>query len=345
MHTFTFSQDYDLKIQFEETHNYSSEENGVFFSPSFYPLDIVSDTLQNIYLLDSGLSTLMSFDKDGTLRWQTGTAGRGPGDFERASGMVTNGFHLFISNQAGSRIDKFDLNGTYMRSYNLNDIGNLITLKGFIEPDILVATKTTWGILGTRILVLRLGNNSIVIENEFEVNVAPEINLGNGLSSEIDINIIDNFIFAGNKVTYEISMYDLSGQKIKTYKKDFDKIVRPGFKNEGGSRSIRDFGGVTPFWKVQNNYLITQAVWPTNVKNPDEYVRNIKFGQAPPIVNYSNSLDIFDQNGNLVYTKEYPGYNHPEIGSIIYKDSNGFIYARKDSPEPTIIKYRLVIDN
>lgn len=75
----------------------------------------------HFYFLDGRQSRLISITKEGELRWVTGQKGRGPGDFESAYRIVTDGEKLAVSNLSGARLDMYDFEGNFQWSKNFED--------------------------------------------------------------------------------------------------------------------------------------------------------------------------------------------------------------------------------
>lgn len=128
---------------------------------------IITDPDGNIYFMDRQQWKLISFSADGKFRWMTGQEGKGPGDFERVRGIVTDGKNLFIGNIGGSRIDKFSFDGNFIKSIPMSkDLGFASLLK-FSEKGSLVISSTVWASFARRILYTQLVEDSLKLETEF----------------------------------------------------------------------------------------------------------------------------------------------------------------------------------
>lgn len=304
----------------------------------------VTDTAGNLYVIEGQNGTMYSFDPKGNMRWETGEEGTGPGDFERPRGLVTNGEHLYTANVNGSRIDQFDFDGNLLNSTSLENIDHsLTTVEGFLSDSLLVASSTVWGNLGEKVTVFNIAED-FKIADQFEIIVAPEIDLGEGLSSGINIEIVDSLITAGNRKDYAIQFYNSRGDKVKSIKRDFNKLVRPGFYNSDGSRAIGDLGRLNAPLLLPDGYYITTLSWPTNIEDPDQYVKTLfEDRENNTRVNYKNSIDLYDADGTLLYSLEQEGQT-PKIGNISYIDKKGEIYTKIDDPFPQIRRYSLTIN-
>jgi hypothetical protein len=60
---------------------------------------------------------------------------------------------------------------------------------------------------------------------------------------------------------------------------------------------------------------------------------------------YATTIDVFDETGNLLYSKKTPGDVNPEIGWPIYSDKEGCLYTFKETPYPQICKYQVIISD
>lgn len=304
----------------------------------------VADPAGNLYIIDGQNGTMYSFDPKGNIRWKTGEEGTGPGDFERPRGLVTDGEYLYTANVSGSRIDQFDLDGNLINSISLESLDlSFTTVEGFLSDSLLVATSTLWGKLGEKVIALNTKNN-LKVANQFDIVVAPDLEFGNGLSSGINVEIVDTLIAVGNKKDYSIQFYNRKGSKIKTIKRDFDKLVRPGFYQSGGSRTIGSYGGLNAPIYLSTGYYLTSLSWPTNIDDPDKFLKNSmndRQNATKPI--FKNAIDLYGADDTLRYSLEQEGRT-PKIGSLSHVDKNGKIYTKADDPFPQIRRYNLTVN-
>lgn len=159
------------------------------------------------------------------------------------------------------------------------------------------------------------------------------------MSSGIQIDVIDSLIAADNKVEYRIPSYDENGELVKVVKRNFDKIVRPGFFRSGSSSGIYDYGGLEAPVELGNGYLITSLSWPTNVDDPDQFAKTGSFRD----IKSAHSVDLYNENGTLLYSQEGERRSTPKIGNISYVDPNGKVYIKTNDPYPQIQRYSLTI--
>lgn len=329
-----------VSLELEQTFGAESEEQGTIFARSGSIRGPVVDSLNNIYMLDADRFKLISFDPEGNMRWETGAEGRGPGDFNSPRGLATDGEYLYMDNINRSRIDRFDMKGNFIESYTLDDSDlRSVEVKGCLPNGLLVTTSTLMGTLGTQVNIFDPSDNMSIV-SRFDISVAEDLNLGKGLGSGVGISIVDSLIAAGHMTEYSIRMFNHNGELVKDIRRSFDKLVRPGFYQSGNSRGIMDFGGLNAPTKLNNGYLLTTLRWPTNVNDPDNYALNGNFMG----INWENSVDLFDENGTLLYSYEQEGRDQPEFAGISYVDHNGKVYIKTNQPWPQVRRYSLSIN-
>lgn len=328
-------------LQFSLEQTYGNNKD-IMLPQVFHLEGPVADQDGNIYVIDDQNGILYSFDPDGNLRWKTGKKGKGPGDFQSPMGLVTDGNYLYTANVSGSRIDQFDFKGDLVNSTSLEKLDlTFSSVKGFLSGDLVLAS-TLWGKAGDKITLLDTTNS---LKKVAQFNIAlNDIDFGKGLSQGINIHVVDTLIAAGSVQNYTIRFYDRRGNKVKTVKRNFDKLVRPGYYQSSGRRMIRSFGSLGAPVPLSPDYFIVSLSWPTNVKNPDQYLKRfINDNSNVPEIKFKNSLDLYDAGGKLLYSAVDKG-THARIGDISYADENGNIYTKSDTPFPQIRRYHYHIN-
>ncbi len=301
---------------------------------------MVTDFNGNIYFMDRRQNKLLSVSSDGRIRWITGEEGRGPGDFEDAYSMVTNGEYLYVGNLQGSRMDLFDFEGNFLKSHNLEGSISFGSFTGFTDSGQLVVSTPNWDKWGHKLFVLQLSEDSVSVMESFTIDQSGDVETAQGITTRASLKVSKSKLYSGSITDYSYEVYSLSGALETRIERDFDKIVRPGMLVSGNSRSLRMFGGVNAPIPVSDEHLLVTAQWPTNVSDPDQYMKKSNNGTAPDI-EYENTIDIFATGGTLLYSIEGEGFN-PEIGNILHVDENGIIYTAEVTPDPVIKKYQLI---
>lgn len=198
-------------IMIEEVQRFGSGEfegEGVLYSAS----SISVDENQNLYLIDNRDNKLISFNPNGELRWKVGNRGQGPGDIHDASGLDIYRNRIFVTNNNGSRIDEFDMEGNFIQTHNLDEIGraNLI-LSGITETGKVILRSNVPLKVGVHVFVLDLGEQ-LTLENDFIVTFGEKDYLTSlGVSTQVD----GNEIVIRNGLDFGFTYYDVEGNKVK----------------------------------------------------------------------------------------------------------------------------------
>lgn len=297
------------------------------------------DDDENMYLVDSRQGKMVSLDPNGEFRFVTGQKGRGPGDLENVYSMAYHDGMIYLTNLSGARIDAFDTEGNFITSTTLSKNIVFGSIRGITEESEFILRSVVWGELADDMFISKLTKDSAVVSNTFRVQYSNGIEIGQGMSSSSDVIFKNGELIAGHLSDYELNFYNLNGEQTKSIRRDFNKLMPPGFYESGGSRTIMDMGGLNPLGVLSNGYLLAKALWPTNITDSNEYVKKDHSGNAPDLI-FANSLDIFDQNGTLLYSFEKEGRTSA-IGNIIHIDNNDFIYTTSEDGS-SLNKYKAV---
>lgn len=296
----------------------------------------------NMYIVDSRQGKMVSLDPNGEFRFVTGQKGRGPGDLENVYSMAYHDGVIYLTNLSGARIDAFDLEGNFISSTTISKNINFGSIKGITEEDEFILRSVVWGELADDMFISKLTEDSVVISNTFRVQYSNGIEIGQGMSSSSDVIFKNGELIAGHLSDYILNFYDRNGEIQKSIRRDFDKIMPPGFSESNGGSTIMNMGGLNPSGVLSNGYLIVKVLWPTNITDSNEHVKKHRSGNAPDLV-FANSLDIFDSNGTLLYSFEKEGRTST-IGNIIHIDNNDFIYTLSEDGS-SLNKYKAIFSN
>ena len=111
----------NTKLVYEEELSIGEEEgdsNYVFYRPA----NIVVDSEEHIYLLDSGNNRVQVFDAAGKFLYSFGKKGQGPGEFMMAYSMVLSGDEkLYILDLQNRRMSVFQKNGKYLQGFDIKE--------------------------------------------------------------------------------------------------------------------------------------------------------------------------------------------------------------------------------
>lgn len=303
---------------------------------------LVSDAESNLYFLDQTQNKLISIDSKGNIRWQTGQQGRGPGDFEYPFGVVTDGKFLYIGNIMATRLDKFDLNGNFIRSYDFGSELYLGIPLGITSEGHAVIRTGYNGHLGNTINMVEINTDSLNILDIYQYDQTNGLEIPERGDSGPDIKFHEDKILEGNLFEYSITHYNLANNPVKKVTRDFDKIIRPGTASLNGRPAVSIFGMVNAPYYLSNGYYFVRAEWPLNLNNPDKIAED-KLKGVETKVKYRNSLDLFSPEDELLYSYEWNG-KETEFGKLLHVDKKDYLYFVKSTPKPAIYKYQLLLN-
>jgi len=294
------------------------------------------DSKNNLYFMDRG-GRLVSFASDGSFRWQRNKKGNGPGDLQNVRGLAVDGVkYIYLANLNGTRFDKFDLEGKFISSYNLGNSKNTqLTILGFVKPDLLITGKMLRSRSGWELFVLEPDNN-YRIRNQFIIDKTGELKMtegGGGIA--FDVGVSNNKIVAGSITDFRLNVYNAEGKEVKEIKKNWNRFYFAFV--EGNAAGI--VGDISIPYHITGDCYLTFTLYPTNIKEAKDVMKeNIK-------IEFDNIIDIFDEEGNNIFSKQSMGRVSPEIGRPIYSDSEGYLYTFKETPYPQICKYQVIISD
>ncbi|MFA5668650.1 MAG: hypothetical protein WC967_05350 [Balneolaceae bacterium] len=303
---------------------------------------LTTDQNGNYYFMDYAQSKLISVAPDGSFRWMTGEKGKGPGDFEDVWGILIQDNYILVSNIQSTRHDFFDFDGNFIKSISLPKEILYSSIEDVTESGKLIISSFRMGSFGHNIFIAKLESDSLSILNSFEIDETNGVKIQDRSSTKSSLNIIDDKIITGSLHDYSFSIYNLEGVLIKTIKRSFDKIVRPGMYATETSSTLYGFGDTSAPYKINDELYLATTSWPTNVTDPDQFTKRVASG-IDEKVDFMNSIDFFDAKWNLLYSIESEGYD-PEFGKIdMVKD--GVIFTSSAEPFPTVYKYKIKTKN
>ncbi len=81
------------------------------------PRAVEVDSVDNMYVVDTGNSQIKKFDSTGKLLLSWGSFGSGNGQFRNPSGIFIDQKYVYISDTGNARIQKFDKNGNFVLTW------------------------------------------------------------------------------------------------------------------------------------------------------------------------------------------------------------------------------------
>lgn len=337
------AQEDGAPVRFELDRSYGSEE-----SPENQILEYARsphvDGSGNVYLLDSD-NRIVSFSPDGSLRWEFTAQGEGPGELNRPWGMMMGPDDLlYVNNQAATRIDVYDLDGEHIREISPETFGHQrFRLVGFANDSTAVGTVSEPGTLGAHIVVVDAGEDWRA-RNEIMVDQTGDLDMPDGMSGSPTVEVYDGRVAVTNVTRYEITLMELTGDTLRVIRRDVPDYTRPGFHSSGNSISMRMFSSTSTPIDLPTGHRLVQASWPVNVDDPDAYTAASMSGN-PPEIEYHRTLDLYDENWNLVYSIRGDEYDELELGAPALVDEEGYLYASRSTPWPRLDRYSITSVN
>tara|TARA_R100000908_G_scaffold59878_2_gene36802 strand:- start:38982 stop:40070 length:1089 start_codon:yes stop_codon:yes gene_type:complete len=330
-------QEESAPVEFEllETIDLSGIEEPVISSIGYLQIDEAG----NFYFIDRRLSKLISLDPEGNLRWETGEEGKGPGDFENPFGMNVHNNKLFVANIQGTRLDEFDLNGNFIKSYDLPKDISFASLEDIGDDGTILMSGANFGTVGALVYTmeltdsLRVKGNVNIIETEDEEYSRATIRGG--------IKLLDEgFIYSYN-TQYIHQMYDHEGNLKTEVRRDFDGILGPGIYSTENSVTLYGLGNISSPVFLDNGGYLVRVRYPTNIDDPHTYARRASTGETDEPA-YAEILDVFNANHELLYTFDDSEFVE-ELGSLSVRDDEGYYYS-SFSDELLIKKYEVIVE-
>ncbi|MEP1305306.1 MAG: 6-bladed beta-propeller [Balneola sp.] len=292
---------------------------------------IAVDEKENLYFLDKSLSQIIAFDKKGELKWKIGRSGKGPGELENTLGIATDDKHIYVSNIRGTRIDKFDLNGQFVRSFKLpkKELGS--NIEGFTKSGELVLSKSISGKFGDVISFYDVDSMNKI--RSFEIDAGKGLKIPRNINSSPGIQVYDTLIANGSIVDFSFGFYNISGEKVIKVRKDFNKIVKPTYYSTGKKRGITDNSKVRPPLVISDEHYLVFSWWTDNLTSSSQ---KLEWKDRE----FKHSLDLFRKDGTLLFSEYGDGIRY-KLGNFIYVDRNGFLYTKEEN---MVIKYSVLVN-
>ncbi|MEQ9104324.1 MAG: hypothetical protein RIE53_06460 [Rhodothermales bacterium] len=306
------------------------------------------DDAGNIYFMDR--TRLVSFGPDGSLRWETGREGEGPGEFNRAFGVImTAQGALMISNQAGQRFDFYDLGGNLLSSVSRDALG----LPGFPRPVAFLPDSTVLfnssvpGMMGARVMRVDAANNWAMVDS-FSVDLSDGGEVLAGMALGGNVGFVNDHVAIGHPSRYEFVLHTLEGDTVRVVRRDVADFTRPGFATFGsGGMGARVYSILSLPVPLEGGFQLVRASWPTNIDDPNEHTRQSFAQENPPDPIIHHTFDVYDENWQLLFSVENEEAEALDISSLgsAAVVAPGEFYITRSSPYPHVAHVRIrVID-
>ena len=298
------------------------------------------DSEGNFYFIDRRLSKLISLDPDGNLRWAVGEEGKGPGDFESPYGMALHKDRLYVANIQGSRLDEFDLDGTFIKTYDLSEDIRFASLVDIRDDGLIVMSGANFGTIGALVYTMNLtdslGMQETINITETEDEEYSRATIRGGIEMRDE-----DFIYSFN-TSYRHQIYDYDGNLKTEVRREFDGTLGPGIYANENSVSIYGLGNInSPVFLDNGNYLV-QVEHPVNIDDTHAYARRASTGETESPI-YEHFMDVYNTDHELLYTFEDSDFVEG-LGSLSVRDDEGYYYSVFSS-DLLIKKYRISTKN
>ncbi|MTI89720.1 MAG: 6-bladed beta-propeller [Balneolaceae bacterium] len=335
-------------VQFEIVQTFGAEDKSIHEILPMLHLFIrglFSDDSGNIYFLNVKSEKVISFGPDGQLRWAVGRKGRGPGDFLTPRDIAWDQKeYLYVLDKGNTRIDQYDMNGNYLSSYILPDVGPFFPENLFyIAPNKFFISSPVTKEYAARTIIAEINNDNLNTYSALHIQDHPHIQLPLGHYRMPDHNVIDQQVYVGSKNGYYFYSYDLLGRSQKKISRNYNADITLGIFNKKNRSSIVDiYGGTSAPIPFSDDYYLQQTYWPKNVEDPQQHLKKIFNNSATP-VEYERSLDLLNSNFELLYSIHSTGSYHKDAGKILTADKQGHIYSYFPEPYPYLKKIKVTI--
>jgi hypothetical protein len=305
---------------------------------------VAVDDRANAYVLDRDFDQIVAFDPEGSVMWKAGRPGQGPGEMQSANGMAWDGQQsLFVSNQNGARIDAWDLDGNYIYSQNLADLGiSTAYVVGFLDPATLVVW--TWGRDrdGVTIGVLEVGE-PWSLKAEFFVGGGFDDDPGRMDGASIHVSTGNGRIHTGHRIAYLLREFDALGSLTRVITRDVPDLV-PTLSYRGTGHNFGEF--MAPF-ALPDGHLLAPWFRAQGVESAEQFVAELERRWSEFIQNdfpvYEAGFDLLDSQGRYIGSIDEPGF-FQDRGYPVLVDSDGRLYTRVFRPFPQVRRFRVEID-
>jgi hypothetical protein len=258
-----------------------------------FPHDIAVDSQGNIYVLDSRLSSIKKFDKNGKFLTNIGNKGIGPGEMQTASQMLIHEDSIYVSDAETMQHLIFGTDGDFIRNLIL-EINIRLNSMIPVNSEIFISVMDSWdvredGYYYTSDLHLR----------DFKFNVLKSLSRKVGKYEGENTNLHDfstsfgvgkNQIYIAKNSTeeYTIDVLSATGDLLYKIKKNYRKIEMPEKDADefAKSKKTADLDDVDRKFKIKykkaindmsmfvdkNGYLLVQVPLERKKENEFDFV-------------------------------------------------------------------------
>ncbi len=323
------------RLVLEQVYGGDGEGEGeVLEGPSFASADPLGD----LYLVDD--ERLIAFRPDGTTRWSVASRGEGPGELRLVGGLAVTEDAIWITNQLGTRIDRFDLDGRVGNSRSLAGLGiRWAALGGVLENGNLVIATRLRGRIGNRVRVISAAGaptiiDSLTVDRTGAIEVLENLSLGGEVSvvgDAIAVSLVDKFGYAFFSPVLDTLRVVL--RRDVPYKPPYPFVLN-------GNSGVLSSGRLDPARSLADGRWLAGGAWSKDPRSPERRAEAIIAGDPSPL-ELEESVDLYDRDGTLLYSWGAEALEGVGIAGVLATDGESRIYARTKDLVPTVGRYRL----
>lgn len=193
--------------------------------------DIAVNSRGDIFVLDSKLSEIKKFDRNGKFLKPIGRSGSGPGEFQKAEYMLIINDTLYVFNNETKQISIFDKESNFVRNFNL-ERNTILAHMANVNSNSFLGMMEYWDTIENKLFYI----NDLHLRNlKFEKIKSLSKKIG---EYQEDTNVLDyvtpfcsgnNSIYIAqiSNTEYSINVYDNNGELLYQIRKNYRKIQIP----------------------------------------------------------------------------------------------------------------------
>lgn len=324
-------------ISFEIDQVFGAEDGPeeALLSQAGYP---AVDSAGNAYLLDR--NRLVSFDRNGNVRWVHDETGVAPGELHQAFGMAFDGDSaLYVTNQTNTRIDVFTTDGVFRESKPVNELG-VTRLQGshFLSDNRLLALSFEGGKIGARLLAIDVTDWSI--SSDVFVDQTREVEVPEFSTAVPLVETDGGDLVVENLHRYEFVKMTPTLDTLRIIRRDVDDYTPVVIAESRGMSQAFAASRLRCFVRLESGHFLVCATWPASTRDPVEFAKAMMNGQltASDVI---ISLDIYAEDWELLYSIEGDELESLELGMPEVSTPDGYLYATQMTPYPRLVRYRI----
>jgi hypothetical protein len=255
--------DSTLKITLKEAATISLETETGYIQPPDY--DYHFDISGNLYFVDYKTNKIHKFGTKGISAAVFGGKGQGPGEFSVQPRIFVSGDTLYAAETNLRKVTKFDLNGKYLSEKMIPDIDKFPINPIRIGKNYLCSNNYSrmdeagqrLSVVSVYILDEKLEFIKEIYRDEKKVDLTQEsdpseqgvsITAGNGFA----------YLYVNSKTEYRIDIYDESGNKVRSIRKNYIRI-ESGQKEREWQENFNKKSGMKFMTRFKNSIFNIRA--------------------------------------------------------------------------------------